>query len=80
MITGENSRQVLVGMVNRLQAAGRAVADTREGYEAARELRDALIVQAVDEGMQQTAVARAAGVSRARVIAILAATGADDAA
>ena len=80
MTTRTTSRQVLVGMPERLRAAARAVGDTREAYDAARELRDALIVQAIDEGMQQNAVARAAGVSRSRVVAIIADTGEPDAA
>lgn len=78
MTTGQ-TRQVLVGMVERLRHAGLGVSDSREAYDAARELRDGLVVQAVDEGMQQRAVAAAAGISQARVIAILAAS-ADDAA
>ena len=79
-MTSTTSRPILPGMTERLRAAGRAVTDSREAYDAARELRDALIVQAIDEGMQQNAVARAAGVSRARVIAILGNTGEPDAA
>lgn len=62
---------VLVGMVDRLRRAGLAVNDAREAYDAARELRDALVIQAIDEGMQQQVVAAAAGISRSRVIAIL---------
>lgn len=65
------SRPVLQGMSERLRAAGLAVRDAHEAYDAARELRDALIVQAIDEGMQQRVVAAAAGVSKSRVIAIL---------
>ena len=62
---------MLDGMADRLRAAARAVVDSREAYDAARELRDALIVEAIDQGMQQKAVAALTGVSRSRVIAIL---------
>lgn len=61
----------LDGMVTRMTAAAREVADAREAYDAALELRDALIVDAIDQGCPQTVVARAAGVSRSRVMAIL---------
>lgn len=70
------ARPVLQGMIERLRAAGRAVHDAQEAYDAARELRDALIVQAIDEGMAQHIVANASGVSRSRVIAIVAAASA----
>jgi len=56
----------------RLEAAAAAVLDAREAYEARLEQRDALIVQAVDQGMSQGHVATAAGIRKGRVSAILA--------
>ena len=54
-----------------------AAARTRDANAAARasqELRDQLVEQAIDEGMSYGAVARLTGLSRPRVIAILAAS------
>jgi hypothetical protein len=54
-----------------------AAARTRDANGAARasqELRDQLVEQAIDEGMSYGAVARLTGLSRPRVIAILAAS------
>lgn len=62
---------VLTDMNPRLQAAAAAVASARDSHLAKLELRDELVVAAVDQGMSQRVVARAAGVSVARVCAIL---------
>ena len=58
-------------MKTRLDKAGTAVKSARDSYDAKREQRDALVVEAVDGGMSQRAVANAVGVSIARVSAIL---------
>lgn len=63
---------VLTDMNPRLEAAAAAVKDSEEALAAAREQRDRLVVTAIDQGMSQRAVARAAGISVARVCAILA--------
>ena len=64
-------KTVLTDMNARLSAAGRAVVGAREALDVKREHRDRLIVEAVDAGMAQRAVAAAAGVSVARVSAVL---------
>lgn len=56
----------------RLAAAAGAVADTDAEARIRREARDALVVEAVDDGMGLTAAARHAGISKTRVIGILA--------
>lgn len=65
-------RVVLSDLTPRLEAAANAVKDAELEYRLALEQRDALVVQAVDEGMQQRRVAKAAGVSQPHVIRILA--------
>lgn len=69
---------VLTDMKTRLEAAGREVRETKEAHSDALELRNELIVAAVDQGMAQRAVARAAGVSISRVTAVLLWAGGDD--
>lgn len=64
-------KTVLTDMNARLDAAGAAVASAEGSLKVKREQRDELVVKAVDEGMPQRAVAKAAGVSVARVSAIL---------
>ena len=63
---------VLTDMNPRLEAAAAAVKDAEAALADAREQRDALVVTAIDQGMSQRAVARAAGISVARVCAIVA--------
>jgi hypothetical protein len=58
-------------MAARLVKAGNGVRDAREAYDDARESRDQLIVEAGDQGMPQRAIARAAGVSQQRIVAIV---------
>lgn len=62
---------VLTDMKPRLEAAGREVTSTRDAHRAALEVRDELVITAVDHGMSQRAVAAAAGITVARVCAIL---------
>lgn len=70
-------REVLQGMKPRLKAAAEAVEDAREAYQTKLEHRDALVVEAVDQGMSQRAVAAASGVRVGRISAILANSQAD---
>ncbi|WP_154793313.1 hypothetical protein [Occultella kanbiaonis] len=62
---------VLTDMKTRLSTAGAAVTSAKDSYDAKREQRDRLICEAVDGGMSQRGAAAAAGVSIARVSAIL---------
>ena len=61
----------LTDMKPRLEAAAAAVSSARDKHQAELEVRDQLVVAAVDQGMSQRVVARLAGVSVARVCAIL---------
>jgi len=64
-------REVVPDLLPRIE---RAAADARDAVDAAQlaqRLRDQLIVQAVDAGISQRHVAKAAGVSKGRIIAIL---------
>lgn len=63
---------VLTDMTARLEAAAADVVDLTDRRRAALELRDELIIAAVDGGMSLRAVARAARVTSPRVVAILA--------
>lgn len=58
-------------MPERLAAAGRAVVDAREHLHLSVELRNTLIVEAVDAGMSHHDVAAAVGLTRPGVIAVL---------
>lgn len=69
---------VLTDMNPRLEAASSAVRSAREALAAEVELRDRLVVAAIDQGMSQRAVAAAAGISVPRVCAILAGSQPDD--
>ncbi len=69
---GATPSEVRLDLSPRLEAAAAAVRDAKEALQLKLEQRDQLIVQAVDEGMQQRVVARLAGVSQTRVIAVLA--------
>jgi len=63
---------VLTDMNPRLVAAAAAVSSTKDAHSAAVELRNELVVAAIDQGMSQRVVAKSAGISVARVCAILA--------
>lgn len=58
-------------MTEQIAAASRTVRDAKEAWDDAREARDRLIVEASDEGMPQRAIAKAAGLSQPRIIALL---------
>jgi hypothetical protein len=58
-------------MTVRLSTAGRNVRDAKEAWDAARESRDQLIVDAADQGMPQRAIAAATGLSQPRILAVL---------
>jgi hypothetical protein len=63
---------VLDDVVPRLNQARRAADDAEEAWRLKIRHRDQLVVQAVDQGCAQRAVADAAGVTVSRVNAILA--------
>jgi hypothetical protein len=69
---------VLTDMKPRLEAAAAAVTSTRDAHRAEVELRNQLVVAAIDQGMSQRVTAAAAGISVARVCAILAGSQNDD--
>jgi hypothetical protein len=57
-----------------LARIGSLAAEARDAADATaliRRQRDELIVEAVDEGVSQLTIARAAGLSKGRIIAIL---------
>lgn len=68
---------VLTDMNPRLEAAAAAVASARTALASQVELRNVLVVTAIDNGMSMRAVAAAAGVSVPRVCAILAGSQSD---
>ncbi len=63
---------VLTGISPRLTACMLEIDDHRDALAAATERRDRIIIEAVDQGMTQRSIAEATGISRARIIAILA--------
>lgn len=72
-------RAVAENMPDRLRKAASAVSDAETARRLALQHRRELIFEAVDsEGMHQREVAKLAGVSQARVSAILATPGDDD--
>ncbi len=71
------TQPVLTDMNDRLEAAAREVSDTRAAYEAAMELRNQLVVAAVNAGMSQRAVAKAAKLSPVRISSLLLLDGVD---
>lgn len=65
------SQPVLTDMKPRLEAAARDAEDARDKLRDALELRDQLVIAAVDAGMSQRAVAAAARIAVSRVSGIL---------
>lgn len=71
--------EVARDLPTRLRKAAAAVADARKAYELSLELRDEIIVEAIDEhDMSQIAVAELAGVAKGRISPILAKAGAGE--
>lgn len=63
----------------RIRASVERIGELREQASKELQIRDGLIVQAIDHAkMTQAAVARAAGVSQAHIVRILANNGVDD--
>lgn len=63
-------------LLARITKASEQLADRRDETKAAQELRDRLVVEAMDAGISVRAVARACGFkANSRVMAILAASG-----
>jgi hypothetical protein len=72
-------REILTSMPERLAAAAVAVKEANDAAHLARQQRDQLVVEAIDvDGLSQRTVAVAAGITVARVSAILATPSADD--
>jgi predicted XRE-type DNA-binding protein len=69
---------VLTDMKPRLEAAAADLADARDRYKAALELRNELVMAAVDHGMSQRHVAAAAHVAVSRISALLLAGAPDE--
>lgn len=69
---------VLTDVLPRLKAARAAVTSTHDAYLAELELRNDLVVAAVDHGISQRQVAAAAGVAVSRVSALLVCSQPDD--
>lgn len=63
--------EVLLDFLPRIEAAARELADAHEQVKAATLRRNQLIIDAVDAGVSQRAVAKAAGVGQPRIIGIL---------
>lgn len=61
---------VLTDMEPRLRAAAADVRDAEDRLKAARELRNELIVAAIDNGMAQRAISRITGLTISRVNAL----------
>lgn len=73
--------EVLLDFLPRIEAAADEIDDARALVRAATQRRDQLILDAVDAGVSQRAVAKAARVGQPRIIRILStplATEADD--
>lgn len=69
---------VLTDMKPRLEAAADAVISAKDAHQAALEIRNELVVAAVDYGMSLRTVARAARITDSRVCAILASSQGDN--
>lgn len=63
--------EVVPDLLPRLRAAAATVKDAEEALELARRHRNELAVQAVEEGVRQTEVARAAGLSAPSITKLL---------
>ena len=71
--SGDSPSRTQTSFLARLERAAGDVADHRDAYRAAVELRDQLVIEAHDtHAMTTTAIARAAGIVQSRVVAILA--------
>jgi hypothetical protein len=57
--------------LERIQSAAREVRDADDFRNLTHQRRNQLIVEAVDAGVSQRAVARAAGLAQTRIIALL---------
>lgn len=66
------AREVVPDLLPRIAKAAAAVRDADDAFRLAVRARDELIVEAVDEGITQRAVAERAKLSKGRIIAILA--------
>jgi predicted XRE-type DNA-binding protein len=58
-------------MMPRIRKAAALARDATDAAELMRRQRDELILQAVDAGISQRQIARAAGIAKSRVVAIV---------
>ena len=65
------SHPVLTDMDARIRTAAAAVKSTKDAYQAALDLRDELVETAINEGMSQRTVAKAAGFAPSRITGVL---------
>jgi DNA invertase Pin-like site-specific DNA recombinase len=63
--------EVLPGILPRLAKASADTEDRRDAFDAAKELRDQIVVEAIDNGLTQRDVAKGGNISRALVNKIL---------
>lgn len=67
-----SGQEVVPDLLPRLEQLARETRDAQDAAQLLQRQRDALIVEAVDAGITQRAVAQAAGISKGRIIAVLA--------
>jgi hypothetical protein len=70
--------EVVPDLLPRIASAAEHVRDAEDARQLRIQQRNALIVAAVDAGVSQREVARAAGLARSRIVGILLADGAVD--
>lgn len=63
--------EVVSDLLPRIRAAATAARDAQDSAMLRRRQRDELIVEAVDAGVSQRAIAAAAGVKKSRIVAIV---------
>lgn len=69
-----SSSEVVPDLLPRIAGAAYAAHDAEDGWRLRIRHRDQLICQAVDAGVSQREVARSAGLSKGRVVAIMVAS------
>lgn len=63
---------IAVGLSDRIRIAAARVEEMTEALGLARQQRDELIVEAADQGVPRSEIARWSGLGRPRIVAILA--------
>lgn len=70
-MTAKEASEEVQNLSPRLQKASDRVRELRELLKASVELRDELVVEAIDLGVSQREVARLVGVQQSRIVAII---------